>query len=710
MFRFKLSVLFVLLSFTTSAQQAAWEWVHPKPSGNAFYTCIAADASTAVLIGTNEEIMRTTDQGLSWTLVHPYNGRRSVFNVASTRTENGSLLSLGIRNTDVSPGPSELRRSVDGGLTWQEITAGFDLLDARDIDAAGGLIAACGATPMLLSNDNGESWRHVVADADENLTNVAVHRNGMLITGGRSGKLWLSADTGQSWSMVTSFPENIIVKLAWYDNTILCWTSNDSLFSVSQSGEILAASRHRAVMSGTWLVREPVIMGYEDFSDGQGPLWSRSTDGGHTWTTVPAKRTVPIPPICALSDSVFIAGSGAPMRSTDAGLTWTGGPEFPDYTFAKITFRDENYGILVTGTGEILLSSDSGYNWVLADSGAYAPNDVFFLDDSAALIATDGGRILLSRDAGKSWTIALEGGLPLHMARLSNTEAIAAEKKFLWRTSDAGATWVKQAIDSSAGSYYIENIAFADSHFGVLFGSRGFYTTTDGGWSWTQAAGKNYPGMYSFASPSPGTIIAVGGLASTGMIYKSSDAGATWSMVYSSGGLFDEDWFSKVRFRDAMHGLCVGIDGVTLWTSDGGDRWFKGSASHTLNVFSECGFAGDSAAFAIGGDVIMRTQLTADPVSVGQVMPAVSSCEIVSCSPLPVRDNAEILVRITAAGHAELLLTDMYGRTVKSIHSAELSAGEHHIPASFGGVAPGAYMLQMLTTQGTHAKPIVILH
>ncbi len=710
MFRCIIAFITAVFPSMLSAQQAPWEWVHPKPSGNAFYTCVAADASTAVLIGSNEEILRTTDQGQTWTIVHPYEPWLRFLNLASVRTQSGALLSLAQVYTDVLPAESVLRRSVDAGLSWERITEGFDLLGARDIDAAGGLIAACGATTMLLSEDNGDTWRHVDSDPGEELICVAVRSDGALVTGGRSGTLWLSGDTARTWSAVTVFPNTDIVKVAWYDTAILCWTAEDSLYSLSVTGELLAASNHRATFPDTWLVHEPVVVGYEDLRDGLGLRWSRSTDGGHTWSTLPAKRTIPFPPLCALTDSVFIAGSGAPIRSTDAGATWEGGPEFPSYSFAQIAFRDDVNGVIVTEGGEILESNDSGLSWVLADSGAAAPNEVFFLDDSRALLATKTGRVLLSRDAGHSWKTVLESGSPLHLVKLSSTEAIAAEKKRLWRTSDAGETWTVHAIDTSAGAYSIEKMAFADNRFGALYGSRGFYVTTDGGWTWTKAAGQTPPGIYSIACPRPGTIIAVGGMVSTGMIHKSDDAGATWTMRYVDGGGFMEAaYVTSVCFRDAMHGLVVGIDGLTLWTADGGDHWFTDSGTHTLRDYFTCGFAGDSAAFAIGYDVIMRTTLTADPVSVRALTNAVSHCEIVSCAPLPVRDRAEILVRLAAAGNAELRIADIHGRIVKCLKSSTLPAGEHQITAALGELAPGSYLLQLRTSQGTHIKPIVIL-
>jgi len=170
-----------------------------------------------------------------------------------------------------------------------------------------------------------------------------------------------------------------------------------------------------------------------------------SNDGGRTWQRVSLASEVDFHRLAASGDTLMgtAAGTGAFMRSTDAGRTWTTletpapfdlavSPKDPLLVIATtpdgpIASRDGGetftpiasapliallawdgsglYG--VDPSGQVLVSSDDGATWQARGTVGAAPVAVTALDGTLALLA--GGTVWHSRDGGKTFTPRITG-------------------------------------------------------------------------------------------------------------------------------------------------------------------------------------------------------------------------------------------------------------------------------------------------------------
>jgi hypothetical protein len=221
-------------------------------------------------------------------------------------------------------------------------------------------------------------------------------------------------------------------------------------------------------------------------------------------------------------------------------------------------------------------------------------------------------------------------------------------KNYNWftRTTDGGTTFTSGSIFSDTNTYVLSNIDAIDANnawvsaYRKSTSDRGvLYHTTNGGGIWTNGgaanmytvAGNSFVDEVAFLTPSIG--ISIGDpIASEFEIYRTADAGATWSVVpgtnipnplaneYGVGGSYaklgsSNIWFgtgknrifrsvdagltwsvsaqltstlgaavqiTDIAFRDANNGIAKAyfgggqFSGLTLWkTSDGGATWVQ---------------------------------------------------------------------------------------------------------------------------------------
>ena len=88
--------------------------------------------------------------------------------------------------------------------------------------------------------------------------------------------------------------------------------------------------------------------------------------------------------------------------------------------------------------------------------------------------------------------------------------------------------------------------------------------TTDGGDTWSEETQSYSTALWGidFVNEDLGFVCG-----SDGKILKTEDGGVTWSVALSNGGYF----FQKIKFKDSMNGVVVGIP--NMYTNDGGETW-----------------------------------------------------------------------------------------------------------------------------------------
>lgn len=207
---------------------------------------------------------------------------------------------------------------------------------------------------------------------------------------------------------------------------------------------------------------------------------------------------------------------------------------------SPIERRDRFYGVAVPAAdvvwaagsaGKIVRSEDGGRSWIRQASHTDANlQSIASFDAEHAVVAGNDGLILFTRDGGDHWDTATVPATsnPNKLFRVrifGDTAWAVGEYNALLRTDDRGTTWTRVLPE--------QDRAWNDVTF---VGSQGWL------------------------------------VGEFGAVMKSEDGGETWAPVAVGSGDPAPSLMS-VAFRDAEHGVAVGLSGTVLTTADGGQHW-----------------------------------------------------------------------------------------------------------------------------------------
>jgi len=191
--------------------------------------------------------------------------------------------------------------------------------------------------------------------------------------------------------------------------------------------------------------------------DNNGRVWATS-DGGSTWA---AKGVLP-QALRAMSfvDALhgWVVGTGGQILATsDGGATWVNQDSHTTYGLSGVDFVDARHGWVVGTVDIVLATSDGGATWVTQHvnpnpAAETEYNAVDFVDLQHGWAGgTDG--IIATDDGGQTWKA--RGVFPLDISFADPLHGWAvgagsssADNATVLGTSDGGATWVREKIDS----------------------------------------------------------------------------------------------------------------------------------------------------------------------------------------------------------------------------------------------------------------------
>jgi len=324
-------------------------------------------------------------------------------------------------------------------------------------------------------------------------------------------------------------------------------------------------------------------------------------------TTSGRVTAVAVDPADTTGDTVYIGGAaGGVWKTTDGGTTWKSLTDSqPSLAIGSIAIDPNNHLTIYVGTGEdgfnhdgyygagILKSTDGGNTWTQLGASLFAVAQAPGVggaqvgaiavqpgNSSVVLAAVDffdgndpKGGIYQSLDGGTTWGRPAAGATgsagtgvvfePTSVA--SSTGAIAyaalgdifsgATNNGIWKTTDSGAHWTKQAgglpttnvgritlgyAASTSGASATVYAAIANSTPASPSSDlMGFFKTTNGGTAWSQLGSTpafcNHQCFYDIAigvDPRSANNVIVGGGAFTDnftSLFESKDGGTTWT-------------------------------------------------------------------------------------------------------------------------------------------------------------------------------------
>ena len=355
----------------------------------------------------------------------------------------------------------------------------------------------------------------------------------------------------------------------------------------------------------------------------------RSSDGGNTWSEVPALDGTSVFDIEFAPDgTTYIATQDSVRKSTDGGLSWATlnlGIGANDQVF-DVAIDPSDPSILWAGVADAagsqpvnaMRSTDGGGTWAdrtpphapMSGRGiAVDPNDS---NTVIAVFGGDfgGGEAWVTTDGGDSWTDRSAGlpGNPLNAVVYDGTRLLVgggllfgSQFVGLYESPDLGVTWTP-LHDGTWPILVVEDIAVDPSDAARIFvaiDGGGVNRTTDGGATWEVGIGGSQAlaGRSIRFQPGDSQELFLG--TSSLAVFRSTNGGDNF--VQSSEGISELDLFSIDANPLDSDEMAVAFQGQNnggvLSSADGGVTWQLESAPPTR--YSAVGFAPDGTLYAI---------------------------------------------------------------------------------------------------------------
>jgi photosystem II stability/assembly factor-like uncharacterized protein len=440
--------------------------------------------------------------------------------------------------------------TADGGATWSD-TWGSTAGTPSAVSAGGGAVYV--STQKGVFHWSGSGW---VAATDSTVKNATVLAAAPLLTTtaivNGTGGIFRTTDGGATWTNALSLGTSSPIQG-------LAWDPSNSLI---------------AYATGVQYVY-------------------RSTDGGASWSPCPSLGAqviynVAVDPVTPTN--VYVSAALGFFSSTNSGASWSGpykangssvnafvlDPGTPGTIWASGSTSGSASAIT---SGPLYKSTDSGQTWTSANSGLTDGPRALAAASAGSYWAAVGNGAFHSGDAGATWT-RMGAGLqesPSAVTALGQT-VIAYGSNNLNVSGDGGLTWRSYAPFTGIFGAGVQSVAIAPSATSTIYALDGnsarVYLSTDGAQSFTKKAALF--GNALAVSPDDASTL-VGANCST--IYRSSDG---WTTTQSAS-LPSGSCAHSLLYDGKTHG--------TLWAAGSGGVWRSTDAGVT---WSTAGLAGNT--------------------------------------------------------------------------------------------------------------------
>jgi photosystem II stability/assembly factor-like uncharacterized protein len=505
----------------------------------------------------NSGVFKSTDGGQTWTaLFSPTQSNLTTSEPASIAV--GSAASTLYFVVGVPPNTMTLFTSFDAGntISSRKLPAGLPGFRITIDPRSDSILYVWGHSGISKSLDGGVSWT-TFASAPQNVNILRIDaQNPDLVYAGTVSGLYKSPDAGGSWLLSNTGIDPNFVNIA----------------DIAQD-----QTNPARIVVGANTIPGLIPAGRMYASSDGGANWTETTAVGNGWPFATVTN------IQMIGSTVYAAVFNTPtvLKSTDGGFSWssaaTGIPDVASSLLLQSTAPDT---LLFSSTApfSVRRSVDGGTSWGPSTAGIYGfTGEQVRLDPSSNstmyFAAANGGGVWKSTDQGASWANLLDANIfavavdpknPLHL--------LASDlQQFLLESTDGGTTWHQVPTPIAI----VESIEFSPTQPGIVLAcspNGGIARSSDSGTTWklantglqTTACRK-----IGFDPVTPSTVFA----ATPSGVYKSNDAGATWTNTKAVADVQKTGYF-RVLVDPVTPTVVYTVDPDTYYKStDGGSTW-----------------------------------------------------------------------------------------------------------------------------------------
>jgi photosystem II stability/assembly factor-like uncharacterized protein len=679
--------LFLFAAFLFSSVLARCQWTQTNgPDGGGVYDF--AEQNGKLYAATFSGVYASGDQGASWTL----SGLQGI-DFYRILAGNNSLFAAAY---------DSLYRSTDNGVTWEKIwdSPGIRIqaMTAKGIDLFLSVYASdTAAGGVYRSSDDGTTWNKISYDTRFMQIRGLVVSGDCLIAMSRTGMIFRTTNNGANWTEVNVADPFGVTTAKVNGNRIVVAGSRGIHYSTDQG-----ASWNSPANAG--------LMEYELFYDvavqGNTAIATsfisdtvfRSTNLGQSWMPLPAMSKMnPIYRVETINGKMFCGSWMGLLSSNDAGLNWQ--PSFSGmHTSEAEVAVYENALFASTGYG-VFRSTDDGANWG-APSAASLPFSV-----TGKFLTIDGDLYVVNEDGMYRWSSGSWVSASTHSIGeivSDGTTWYGSVDGDIQISTDKGVTWSlrNSGLPPAEGSTFIgPNILRSN---GILLTrvstideqsftrSDMIYRSSNDGETWQMVyIDTNYNDLVDFGAYGSHFFASTYG---NGLL-RSSDDGRTWQKDQSFPSDVCSDIFIYGRvFVSALDRLMVASDDVTTWQS----------APTPLGQSVQMAANGTTMYAGVAFNGIWKHPLASLDVNV-----ATSTAAAMMVTPNPFEDRVTISFVLEEPSDVSLRLQDIHGRTVRILYEGYLAPTQHSISVDNVDIQPGFYNVQLQTGQGKKTMKVI---
>ena len=669
--------LFIICSFEISISQIFWEQTNGPYSG--YIHCFAIDSEGVIFSSTLNELIYSTDFGVSWSEINISFHHTGVSNLAIN--SDGDIFA----NISWTWDGQGIFRSSDYGDSWTNITSNLSTWPRFNIIAINstGHIFITTNKDVYRSLDNGDNWTQVNNGLPvDDITTLDISSDNYIFVGMQNNGVFRSIDNGDNWTQVNnSLPDDQITALDISpDDHIFVGTLNNGIFRSIDNGDIWTAVGLANTITGVFAfsTRYSVIAGTSNgiFLSGYGGenwiesnfkksvyLMSlkvntrgeilagtvrhglyKSVDNGHNWTQIGIHKGF-ISSLNFDSQGNILAGcrNSDLYRSVDNGNTWIpiGGFQLR-HSYSQATNLN---GDIFIGSSGVYKSTDNGNSWILVGLD-HKTIPTLVIDSRGYIYAGTYEGVFKSENYGEDWeSIGLESELDISLAINSRGYIfVGTFRSGIFRSTDDGGRW--EQINSGLTDYVINSIAI--NKMGILFAG------SDNG------------------------------------VFRSNDNGETWQIVFSDS---EAVVVSSIVISSNNH-ICIGTDNGFYYSENDGNSWIQANSGLTNTDIRSLAidvegyiFAGtNGGVFRSVGSLLSLNHLTDNTVS---------TLALHHPFPNPFNPSTTIEFSIPQSGIVSLTVYDVLGREVETILNEYRNTGYHKLHWNASDVPSGIYFVRI---------------